>query len=55
MAADSQNGSDPSGRSEWERFEAFAKQLVAVPKAEIEKARKRGEAKRAKAGHRTSG
>ena len=45
--APSTNGTDPSGRSEWERFEAFAKRLVAVPKAEVEKMQEAAKAKRA--------
>jgi hypothetical protein len=40
------NGSEPSGPSERERFEAFAKRLISVPKAEIDKVRKKDEAKR---------
>jgi hypothetical protein len=44
MASDKDtNGSEPSGPSELERFEAFAKRLISVPKAEIDKARKRNE------------
>ena len=42
------NGAEPSG-SEFQRFEAFAKRLVKVPKAEIDKARKKGAAKRPRA------
>jgi hypothetical protein len=49
MADDSPNGAEPSGRSELERFEAFAKRLISVPKAEIDKARKREEARKARA------
>jgi hypothetical protein len=41
---DDPNGSEPSGVSELERFEALAKKLVYVPKAEIDKARKKGQA-----------
>lgn len=35
------NGADPKGRSDWERFEAFAERLVGVPKAEVDALRKR--------------
>jgi hypothetical protein len=45
----SQNGSEPSGRSEFERFEAFAKRLISVPKAEIDKVRERDTRRRARA------
>jgi hypothetical protein len=45
---DQPNGTDPSGRSEWERFEAFAKRLVAVPKAEVDALRKRDKRRRAR-------
>jgi hypothetical protein len=42
MADDgSGNGSKPGGRSELERFEALAKKLLEVPKAEIDALRKR--------------
>ena len=39
-------GPDPSGRSDFERFEAFLKKLVAVPKGEVEALRKRERLKR---------
>jgi len=35
------NGGDGSGRAELERFEALARKLVTVPKAELDAARKR--------------
>lgn len=41
---ESRNGADPSGRSEFARFEALAKRLIQVPKAELDK--KRGKAKK---------
>ena len=47
MATAETNGSDPSGRSEWERFEAFTKKLLGVPKAEVDAARKRERPRRA--------
>jgi hypothetical protein len=35
------NGSEPSGPTELDRFQALAKKLVSVPKAEIDKQRKK--------------
>jgi hypothetical protein len=49
VADESSNGSEPSGKTEAERFEAFAKALVGVPKAEIDKARKKDQVKRRRA------
>jgi hypothetical protein len=41
------NGAEPSG-SEFQRFESLLKRLVKVPKAEIDKARKKDEARKAR-------
>lgn len=43
------NGDDPHGRSERERFEAFLKRLLEVPKAEVDALRKREKRRRARA------
>jgi hypothetical protein len=37
---------EPDGRSEFERFEALVKKLVAVPKAEVDALRKREKRRR---------
>jgi len=40
MASGDQNGSESSGTTEFERFEALVKRLVKVPKAEVDALRK---------------
>lgn len=39
MADESENGREPSGQTERERFEALAKKLLTVPKREIDRRR----------------
>jgi hypothetical protein len=46
---------EPANASEFDRFEALAKKLVAVPKAEIDKARKKAKQQTARRrAHRAS-
>ena len=63
MASDPANGSDPAkvsdsdpaeaeGLTPYERFERLTRQIVAVPKAEVDKRREK--AKRPRKGTRTS-
>jgi hypothetical protein len=52
-SASNGNESDPSGASEFERFESFARRLLRVPKAEVDKAKKQDQARRLKAKSKT--
>jgi hypothetical protein len=45
VATESQNGSDPHGSDEFERFEKLTKELLQVPKSELDEKR-RNEPKR---------
>jgi hypothetical protein len=54
MADAPSNGSEPAdNRSAFERFESLTKKLVAVPKAEIDAARKKDKAARSPASRPT--
>jgi hypothetical protein len=49
VAAEPSNGSEPADNATaYERFEALAKRLVAVPKSDIDAARKKSAAKRSR-------
>ena len=45
---DDPNGSEPSGTSELDRFQALVKKLVSVPKSEVDKVRAKAKTQRAK-------